>query len=138
MRVIDFLEVVDVSHNDAQSFTAALPTRYFSLQQIDDSPAIPQSSQRIVSCGKLQIIFGANQSCLQIENPFSCTHPGAKFVYVKRLGQVIISAGFEPCDNILFIILCSEKQDVAVYALIAAADPPTKLDPVDPRHHPVE
>ena len=63
----------------------------------------------IVSRGKLQIIFGTNQGCLQIENPLSGTHPGAKFVYVKRLGQVIISARFQPCDHILFIILCCEQ-----------------------------
>ena len=62
----------------------------------------------------------------------------SSFVYIERLRQVIICSCIQTVHQILFVVSCSQKKNVRISKLLAAADPAAELDSVDSWHNPIQ
>jgi len=107
--VINFLKVIDVAHDYAERVPGPAPATNFDLQQVEDGAAIRKAGEPVVGGSKLQLILGMKQRRLKIENPFAGPNPGPQFINVKRLGQVVVSAGFEAGDHVLLVVFGSQQ-----------------------------
>jgi hypothetical protein len=62
--------------------------------------------------GLLKLLNAAGQGALQIQNALSHLEPGQELAAVKRLGDIIVSAGIEPLDDLFLSGLGGQQDDV--------------------------
>ncbi len=60
--VVDFLKVVEIEHKQSGRTVVPAGTLQFTLKQVQQRTAIPDSGQDIVGCLKTQLFARANQA----------------------------------------------------------------------------
>src|SRR5713226_3110383 len=86
-----------------------------------------------------QRLLGFEQSALQIQDSFAGQHTGLEFRGVKRLNQVIVSAGLHRVEKITFSILRREENGIYVLLRVEIrSDSTADLDAIHPRKNPIQ
>jgi hypothetical protein len=114
VSVVNFLEVVEVSHGDSDRNPGTLAARQFPFQRFEDGPPVPDAGQRVMGGFRPKSFTRQNKLLLQFHDAASGAQAGAQFGSIEGLSEVIIRAGVEARHNIVFLTLGSQQKDVRV------------------------
>src|SRR5437763_11105755 len=73
---------------------------------------------------------------MELDNATTHRHTGQEFTRVKRFGEIVICAGCQSADDVIFVCVASEQDYVSIRTLVAA-DLGAQLDPGDTGHLPI-
>src|SRR5579864_5920271 len=112
MRIIYVFEMIEVNQNDSEASTVAQMPGVFTGNCLEDDATIGQASQFVVRSAETQFLACGDQSVLQIQDSAAHMETRAKFLCVKWLGQVVVGAGFQTLQEIIFSAARCEQENV--------------------------
>src|ERR1700734_3341825 len=138
IRVVYLLEVIEVEHDDTDGGAGACCDFIFAMQEIENCSPISGSRKAILCCLHLECMPGFQLFVLEGQDSSSGAQPGAQFLPVEGLGEVVVRTGLQPPDQILFVILGRYQQDVLIRGAVPFPNQATQVNAVQAGHDPVE
>ena len=138
--IVHRLEVVDIYHQRTATLVALRKPRSNSAASSHfPCKTVPQPGQRVVGGQILHFSLRVHKPVFQFQNARAGAQPGQQLLVVDRLGEIVISSGFEASDGIGLGIFRSEKNDVLIGMSGAfLAQPAAHFGTRHTGHHPVE
>src|SRR5207253_9352745 len=90
VRVMHQLVMVEIEHEQGSGAVAAAGALQFTLQEIQQRAAIPDSGQDFVRRLESQLLARADQTVLQSEDAAADGQTGSQFVALEGLGQIVV------------------------------------------------
>lgn len=79
-----------------------------------------------------------DQTILEVQDALTSSQARLKLISVEGLDQVIVGAGFQPCNNIFFGFARGEQNHVDVVLVATFSDATANTKTVELGHHPIE
>ena len=137
IRVIDPLEVVDVSHDDGQCPAVAVgPDNLVGEVRIEVAP-VEDTGQGVADRKEANFLVGLAERMLEFEDPPTGTETGHQLGLIEWLREIVIGPSLEPADEVVLGIERGEQHGVDVAGELGPANCLAQLRPVHLGHHPV-
>ena len=91
-----------------------------------------------MGCLQAELLLGFQLFVLERQDAPARPQPGAQFVSVEGLGEIVVRTGLQSPNQILFVILGGYQQDVLVRRAGAFPNQATQVNAVQVRHDPVQ
>src|SRR5689334_4704060 len=122
IAVVDILEMVEVADDDAQRTPLTSGAGQFAGEKLNGGAAIHETGEGIMSGLFVQGVARGDEFVLHGEDTFASAEARAKFIGVERLGKIVVGAGIQAVEQILFLAAGREEQQVNIGAPGALAD----------------
>ena len=104
-------------------------------------PDCHQGFDKVIGDGdaeRLEVPVGCVQPLLQLYDPFSGIEANTQLIDVERLVNVVVRSGFHSGDQIFFLVLRRQQDEIGVGFRQFFPDFPAYFNTIDARHIPVE
>src|ERR1700733_6862325 len=136
--VVYLLEVIQIEHDDTDRASGARCKFILAMQQVQNCTSIPGSREAITGCLHAEFFPGFQLFVLEGQDSPSRPQSGAQFVPIEGLGEIVVRAGLQSPDEILFVILGSYQQDVLVGGACTLANQTAQVNAIQVGHDPVQ
>src|SRR5258708_15976997 len=122
--VIDPFEVIDVRQQDAHGAAVSARAAQVAFEQLDDRATIPNRCERVVTGFEAQALARLHQAAFQFQHAQADAQARSQFLWMERLGQVIVRARFQSLHQVPHFVIGSKKHDVNVILPPSSPPPP--------------
>ena len=98
VSVVQFFEVIDVDENNGYTAFFAIAARgiNFTLRYVQNHPAVPQASERIVRGLEAHFFAGFYQVVFETQYPFASAQARTQFLRIEWLCKIIAAPDSRP------------------------------------------
>src|SRR5690348_8251637 len=114
VTVIHFFEMIDVAQDDSDRRLLALAARQFASEKFNGGTAAGCSGEKVVRGLKMQSVAGGDQFILSAKDAFRDAQARAEFVDVEWFGEIVVGAGVEAEQQIVFLRVSGEQHEEGV------------------------
>src|ERR1700690_644129 len=136
--VVDFLEMVEVQHEEAERAANADLARLFAAERLQNCLPVYNARQSIVGSAKAEFVARRNQAVLQVQDTHSHTKACVEFLGVERLREIVVRTRIEAAQQVFLLAFRCQEQDIDVRVGVSLANPLAHLYALQSRHHPIE
>ncbi len=137
VRVVYFLEVVDVAQDYRQRARIAAGAFDFLWQPVHQVAAVECASERIGDRQQMVLPVSRAQRLLQPQNAPAGIEPRDQFAVVNGLGEIVVGAGLQTFDDAGLAVARREQDRIDVAFELALAHGLAQVHAIHLRHFPV-
>ena len=131
-------EVIEIHHDRRQRRPFAQGAAVLAFEGFEQSIAVPEPGERIVSGLLPQRLARFHQVGLEVQNPPPRAQPHPQFFGLERLGDVIVGARVHPLYDVLLVRARRQQQHVGVRLAVPLPQLAAQIRARHPRHHPIQ